>query len=178
MPLPVAHGILGVSIFLITNCENPNWQKWKYYLLSAFLAISPDFDYILNLLSVMGGGWHHGFTHSFVFAFMLAAIVCFITKERNLKTFLVYSLVISSHPILDYLFTKSHGVELFFPFSNLRFKLDLFHFIDYSWRGSTLNESLISLFKICLIELLTFIPVIFFILYLQRKFFLLAHGKN
>lgn len=169
MPLPVAHGLLGVSIFLIGDSENPKWQKWKHYLLCAFLAISPDFDYILNFFPILGGGWHHGFTHSFGFAFVLGAIICNITNERNLKHFLIYSSVISSHPVLDYLFTKSHGVELFYPFSNQRFKLDLFDFLDYSWRNSTFNESLFTLFKICFIEFLAFTPIILLILFLRRK---------
>ena len=72
MPLPVAHGLLGASIAAaLQPSESP---RWRTLCVCALLGVCPDFDYALNWLRVSGGGWHHGFTHSILFALFIGSL--------------------------------------------------------------------------------------------------------
>ena len=70
MPLPVAHGLIGASI-VAALLPLSRSRIAKPLLLGAVLGISPDLDYALNWFRISGGGWHHGFTHSIPFAFVV-----------------------------------------------------------------------------------------------------------
>jgi len=67
MPLPIAHALVGATLNNSFS-KSPQALSFKAIFLSIILALCPDFDYGLNVLRVAGGGWHHGFTHSFLFA--------------------------------------------------------------------------------------------------------------
>ena len=105
MPFPVAHSLIGagVAAALDKNSEG----RWRVLCLSALLAIAPDFDYALNWLHVGRGGWHHGFTHSIVFALFAGALTAFVCGWRSVQGFVVFSGAIVSHTLLDYLMTES-----------------------------------------------------------------------
>jgi hypothetical protein len=61
---------------------------WKLLAIGAFLGVCPDFDYILNWLRIGWGGWHHGFTHSFVFALVVGAVATVVTGWRSVRSFI------------------------------------------------------------------------------------------
>src|SRR5687767_9774796 len=108
MPLPVAHSLIGVSV--AAALANKSEVRWQILSLSALLAVCPDSDYVLNWLQVGRGGWHHGFTHSILFALFAGALTALVSGWRSVRAFIVFSAAFASHTLLDYLLTESHGV--------------------------------------------------------------------
>ena len=90
MPLPVAHGLLGAAVAAAMSHESGS-LRWKPVLTGAFLAICPDFDYALNWLRISGGGWHHGFTHSIVFAVAVGLMTTTVMGGRKLHSLVLFS---------------------------------------------------------------------------------------
>ena len=102
--------------------------------LGAICCAIPDIDVIgfrfgIPYRSTFG---HRGFTHSFLFAFLLAGFLTLVvwkwTKSRckPWTVFLFLFLCTVSHPLLDAMTDGGLGVALFSPFSDERF--------FFSWR--------------------------------------------
>lgn len=160
MPLPIGHAAAAVSVMLAVNPKETSKISWKEFLLAAFLGILPDFDYGLNMIKALGGGFHHGFTHSFFFSLLISALICVIIKKFDLRTFFLYFAVASSHAVLDYLLTESHGIALLSPFTDQRFKLEWFQIIDYTWREASFGGIILNLIRISILEFAVFAPLI------------------
>jgi membrane-bound metal-dependent hydrolase YbcI (DUF457 family) len=141
----------------------------KMLLLGALLGISPDFDYALNWLRISWGGWHHGFTHSIPFALVLGLVLIVIFKDWSVRSYLVFTLAYVSHTLLDFMFTESRGVALWWPFTNYRYKLRLPNPIEYTWRDSSLSQFLIDVLKLCLMELVIFGPILIAVLLIKHR---------
>ena len=131
MPLPVAHALIGASVVSALRPGFTLQRDWRKLAFGAFLGILPDFDYLLNLSPGLGGGWHHGFTHSIAFSFLIGLLAPAVVGPVSTRNVLTYSLTTMSHPLLDFLFTESWGVELFWPFSSQRFGGRLPGPVDY-----------------------------------------------
>src|SRR5437868_7424182 len=104
MPLPVAHGLVGASVVAALRPSSQT-RQWKPFLIGSFLSICPDFDYALNWLRISGGGWHHGFTHSIAFGFLLGLITVIALRNWNVRSLILYSSAAISHTLLDYVMT-------------------------------------------------------------------------
>lgn len=157
MPLPIAHGLIGASVVAALHPNFSIKQDWKFLLLGAALGVLPDFDYLPNAIGWVDRGVHHSFTHSIAFAF-LAGILCayFATRSAEglgLRSTLEYSLCLLSHPFLDFLFSDSHGVELFWPITTRRYALNLMPPIEYSFREYSSFSFAAELSILCLVEL-------------------------
>ena len=126
-------------------------------MVAAFLGIFPDFDYALNWLRVSGGGWHHGFTHSLVFAFLLGLTTAMLTGAKNARSVVMFSAAAASHTLLDFVMTESRGVALWWPFTDRRYKLRMPNPINYDWSNSSLWADVI---RISLVELIAFAPIL------------------
>src|ERR1043166_3839289 len=93
----------------------------------AICSIVPDFDVLGFSFGVRYGSMfgHRGFTHSILFALLLAVIVTLTlfdgNSENRLVVFGFLFLSILSHPILDALTNGGSGVGFFAPFSNTRY---------------------------------------------------------
>jgi membrane-bound metal-dependent hydrolase YbcI (DUF457 family) len=159
MPLPVAHGLLGAAVAGAIS-EQSRSLRWKPLLIGALLGICPDFDYGLNWLRVSGGGWHHGFTHSIVFAIAVGLITATVVGERKLRSVVVFGGATASHTLLDFMITESRGVALWWPFTDQRYKLRMPNPINYTWSDASLWEAVIDVLKISLTELLIFGPML------------------
>jgi len=166
MPFPVAHSLVGagVAAALDRNSE----VRWQVLCLSALLVIVPDFDYALNWLHVGRGGWHHGFTHSIVFALCAGALTAFVSGWRSVRGFVVFSGAIVSHTLLDYLMTESRGVALWWPFTDRRYKFRGTNPIDYTLSGSSFWDVAGDVIRISLLELLIFAPILLLPILLKR----------
>ena len=155
MPLPVAHGLLGASVAIALR-RSARPRSWKLVSIGSFLGIFPDFDYLLNWLRISGGGWHHGFTHSVLFALFLGLVAATVFRERKARSIIIFCAAAGSHAILDFLMTESRGVALWWPLTDQRYKLKLPNPIDYTWSNESLWGAAEDLFRISLIELMIF----------------------
>lgn len=162
MPLPVAHGLIGASV-VAALLPLSRSRIAKPLLLGAVLGISPDLDYALNWFRISGGGWHHGFTHSIPFAFVVGLLTIIVAREFKVRSFFVFTAAYASHTLLDYLITESQGVALWWPFTDHRYKLRLPNPIEYN----SLWESAMEMIKIGLTELMLFAPVLLVIVLLR-----------
>ena len=166
MPLPVAHSLIGASVAAAVDKDSA--ARWQILCLGALLGVCPDFDYVLNWLHIGSGGWHHGFTHSIVFALFLGALMTFVTGSPSVNRFIVFSAAIASHPLLDFLMTESRGVALWWPFTDSRYKLSAPNLIDYTWSSTSFWDAAVSILRISLIELIIFGPLLLLIVLLKR----------
>jgi membrane-bound metal-dependent hydrolase YbcI (DUF457 family) len=165
MPLPVAHSVIGASVAAALHQKSDAW--WKLLCLGGFLAVSPDFDYVLNWLRIGRGGWHHGFTHSIMFALVVGAVTTFVSGWRNVRAFIVFSAATASHTLLDYLMTESRGVSMWWPFTDQRYKLQAPNPIDYTWSTASFWEAAADILRISLTELLIFGPLLLIVILLR-----------
>ena len=167
MPLPIAHGLLGASVVAALRPSSEP-RTAKLLLTGALLAISPDFDYALNWLRIPYGGWHHGFTHSIPFALVMGVVMIAVFRDWKFRSYLVFTLAYVSHTLLDFMFTESRGVALWWPFTNYRYKLRLPSPIDYDWSHASLFATLIDVVKLCAAELLIFLPILFVVIWIRQ----------
>lgn len=167
MPLPIAHGLLGASVVAALRPSSEP-RTAKMLITGALLAISPDFDYILNWLRIDYGGWHHGFTHSIPFALVMGVVMIAVFREWKLRSYLVFTLAYVSHTLLDFMFTESRGVALWWPFTNYRYKLRLPSPIEYAWSRASLMATLGDVIKLCLLELLIFGPLLLAVIWIRQ----------
>ena len=142
----------------------------KLLLLGALLAISPDFDYALNWLRITWGGWHHGFTHSIPFALVLGLVLIAIFRDWHVRSYLLFTLAYVSHALLDFMFTESRGIALWWPFTNYRYKARLPGPIDYAWSDASLSAMLVDILKLCLMELVIFGPILLTVIWIRSAF--------
>ncbi len=124
----------------------------KAPLIGALCGTIPDLDVFLpydNLITYYQG--HRGFSHSFLFAFLIAPILGWIFhklfRKKNYGLTLWCKLCFCSiitHPMLDS-FT-SWGTQLFSPFSNYRVAFNSISIVDPLYTGPFLILTLIILF--------------------------------
>ncbi len=163
MPLPIAHGLLGASVVAAVLPAPVSVRYAKPLLFGAVLANTPDFDFALVFL-LNSDKWHRGFTHSIMFAVLIAMMFIAYRGRRKFREALAYGLAFASHFVLDFVTTKEGGgLELFFPFSDGRFGL--------RWFGLSEMPSKVSVFEILqnlTIEFALFASLLIFILGLRK----------
>ncbi|HYO62544.1 MAG TPA: metal-dependent hydrolase [Pyrinomonadaceae bacterium] len=162
MPLPISHGLTGASIVAALH---PDAARQRLPLLAgAFLANCADFDFALVWLTG-DKSWHRGFTHSLPFAALLTLALLLLFGLPRARAALAYGLAYASHALLDFTFAKhGGGVELFWPFSDSRTRLNLLGLSEMPSRMSPL-EILLSL----LLELLIFSALFALVRTLRRR---------
>ena len=167
MPLPIAHGLVGASVVELLRPSSQR-RSVKLLLLGALLAISPDFDYALNWLRISWGGWHHGFTHSIPFALVVGLVLIVICRDWSVRSYLLFTLAYVSHALLDFMFTESRGIALWWPFTNYRYKARFPSLIEYAWSRASLFETILDILKLCLLELVIFGPILLVVLWIRH----------
>lgn len=166
MPFPVAHALIGATAAVVLAKKSE--ARWQLLCVSALLGVCPDFDYLLNVLRVGRGGWHHGFTHSIVFALFVGAFVALVYGWRSVHGFIVFSAATVSHTLLDYLMTESRGVSLWWPFTDRRYRFRGPNPIDYTWDDSSFWHAAPDILRISLTELLLFVPILLVVILIKR----------
>ncbi len=117
------HPVVPLTLGLIASRQV---LPWRLILIGMFCAIVPDFDVIgfkfhVDYQSTFG---HRGFTHSILFAAMLAALGFLFAKPLNLKSSIAAAFIFFaslSHGLIDALTNGGLGVAFFGPFSNERY---------------------------------------------------------
>ena len=124
-----------LTAYTIGKVGNPKLSPLKLSLLLMFCAVIPDADVIMFSFgySYMHPLGHRGFTHSILFAFLLAFVVRAIFyrnvpyfSKQGVVLFFLFLLATLSHSLLDACTNGGRGVGFFIPFENSR------HF--FSWR--------------------------------------------
>jgi inner membrane protein len=123
MPSVFSHAIVATAIGKVVQ---PKQVPWWYWALGASLSAVPDLDVIgfhfgVRYGDVMG---HRGFTHSLLFAALLAGLVtlAFVGQGQIScwRLFFYLFLATASHGILDAMTNGGLGVAFFSPFTNAR----------------------------------------------------------
>jgi inner membrane protein len=124
MPSAFSHAIVATAIGKVVA---PKQTPWWYWALGAAVSAAPDLDVIgfhygIRYGDVLG---HRGFTHSLLFAALLAGLVTFaLAGQRKIpwqRIFLFLFLATASHGVLDAMTNGGLGVAFFSPFSNARY---------------------------------------------------------
>jgi hypothetical protein len=153
MPLPIAHGLIGASVVAALHPDFL-WKRDRgFLLLGAFLGVVPDLDYGLDWIGLLGQGWRHSVTHSILFGLLAGAFCARLVERANPWAMPKYISCLLSHSFLDFLYTDSQGVELFWPISSNRYALNLMPPIEYSFREHASYSMLAELLMLCLVEL-------------------------
>jgi inner membrane protein len=101
----------------------------RFWMLGAACAVFPDLDAIGYYLGVPYGSifGHRGFTHSIVFAALLASAALMFAREEQpgerRRSWLFFFLATCSHGMLDTITSGGGGVAFFAPFDNQRYRL-------------------------------------------------------
>jgi len=171
MPLPVAHGILGASIVAASRPNLSLSRDWRPILLGGALAVVPDLDILFLWALGQDGEWHRSFSHSIVFALAAGLLVSMLRNSPQLKETLVFAAATASHGLLDTLTSKNaEGVKLLWPLAH-RFKLGVFDYFDHPLdpNYTPLAEFFSEIFRVSLIELVIFTPVLLLALLINRS---------
>ena len=103
----------------------------KLWLLGIFCAILPDADVLGFKFGIAYEDFwgHRGFSHSLVFAWILATVLtftCYTNKffsKTGAALVLYFMICTASHGILDAMTTGGLGIAFFSPFDNTRYFL-------------------------------------------------------
>ena len=126
MPTPVTHAVAALAI-------GAPWYRSeipkRVWVAAALCSAIPDLDaigfrYGIHYEDFWG---HRGFTHSIVFAALLAAIVALVLHQKTgitrISLYAYVFLATASHGLLDAMTNGGLGVAFFSPFDNRRYFL-------------------------------------------------------
>lgn len=106
-----------------------NKPSWRLVITGIALSILPDADSVGFLVGIAYKSFwgHRGFSHSIVFAVLIAAIVQQLffnshsSKGERIRVFIFLFLSCISHSILDAMTTGGLGVAFLSPFDDTRY---------------------------------------------------------
>lgn len=137
MPTPVGHALGGLAVYLLG--ERRQGLGKPLATAAVATALAPDLDFALGPL--LGGNYHHYFTHSVGFLALFAAAVYLVSRYRGRprprQDALLLGAAYGSHILLDLLAKDTSppfGVELFWPLSKA-FVISPVVIFDDIWRG-------------------------------------------
>ena len=128
MPTVITHGVVG---YLGARLAGPRLPP-RLGLLAMACSMAPDLDSVAFALGIPYGHimGHRGFSHSPLFALLLALIVCLVgLRQVRLGSrgwwvcYAVLTLATASHGVLDAMTTAPYGVAFLFPLTDERFLL-------------------------------------------------------
>ncbi|MGB1283707.1 MAG: metal-dependent hydrolase [Polaribacter sp.] len=104
-------------------------QTWKLFSLAIFCSVIPDADVIGFHYGISYGDFwgHRGFSHSFLFAFLLGICVTFLfyrkefLSKKGMVFILFFFLCTASHGVLDAMTNGGYGVAFLSPFNDTRY---------------------------------------------------------
>lgn len=120
------------SSLILGKALLPPKMSWSFWGGLALGSIIPDIDILTFSWGFAYGHilGHRGFTHSLLFASLLAFIIIWVTgkeipkhSKKRWQIFLLSWLIFSTHGLLDAMTNGGLGVAFFFPFDNTRYFL-------------------------------------------------------
>ena len=149
---PITHSLSGAILSRTGFYQRLGRIATIIFIIAAMI---PDIDHFsLRLAGPLAYlKYHRGFTHSIIGSFVIAALMAGIAysikqvreKMGYLTVFALSILGIYTHIFLDLI--TSYGTQIFFPFSNKRYSLDLVFIIDFYFSAILLIPLIIMLFK-------------------------------
>ena len=102
--------------------------NYRLFILAAFLSVMPDLDVIAFKFGIpYESQWgHRGFTHSFVFSFVVAVLCALFYRQLRSQPWTVLwmsFIACASHAALDAMTNGGLGVAFFWPFDLERYFL-------------------------------------------------------
>ncbi|MGH1385624.1 metal-dependent hydrolase [Kordia sp.] len=119
-----------LAAYTIRKVANVKLNPVKLSLLAIFCAVIPDADVIMFNFGYpyMHPLGHRGFTHSILFAFILAFLIRAIFYRKvtyfsklGIILFVIFLVSTLSHSLLDACTNGGKGVGFFIPFENSRY---------------------------------------------------------
>jgi membrane-bound metal-dependent hydrolase YbcI (DUF457 family) len=169
MCTPIGHGL---AAWALTAKGSRSMRLRPIFWLPAMWALSvlPDFDFIPGLLKGHPNIYHHGWTHSIVFCFVMAglaaAVLALAKAENAVKLGGLVFLALISHIVLD-CFSRDqappYGLQVLWPFSRKYFLSPFTPFLDVN-KGIDNGTFLLRLFtlhnvKTVFVEILILGPI-------------------
>lgn len=168
MSLPLAHALTGASLAAAGWPVTTPAGLRRGLLVGAMLGACPDIDYALGQAQLLGWGWHHGVTHSVLFAVIVGVAASLVFGARGWRGALACVAAVLSHPLLDYMTTYSSGLLLWWPLTDQRFKLGHPAWSYYWFAGDSQGWAAIA--KVAIVEVIVFVPGFALALrYLRRR---------
>ncbi len=133
MPTPLAHS--GFALALAFAAAPGKMPAPRTTLALIFLANAADLDFVPGILTGQPVAYHHGVSHSFLFAAIMTAMVARLAPEPG-KLWRWATLAACSHPLLDWVTGEpgadvaKYGVALLWP-SPVRYMSDTHVFGAY-----------------------------------------------
>jgi inner membrane protein len=114
-----AHIAVPAVLYAVCKCRSVNV---RLFLLTTLLAVLPDADVLAFEFDIpYQSQWgHRGFTHSLVFAAVIALFCCAFYRQlrsTRLTVFWFCFIACASHGLLDALTNGGFGVAFYWPFS-------------------------------------------------------------
>ena len=168
MPSPVAHSIIGFTLFRVSARPNEPFD-WRKLALCLFAANAPDLDFIPGLLSGQPDHFHHGASHSIALAVLFAILFGVFSHIMKIDSVQWTSPVLLglylSHLVLDCFSIDTaapYGMPLFWPVSHTYYNAAI-EFLPDIRRTNSSSDFFASLFSahnlrsVC-VEFLLFVP--------------------
>lgn len=157
MPTPIGHGLLGAAVLAAFPLKRKALPNWRACVLGALLGAAPDLDCLLGFLPFApfaGRNWHHDFTHSLGFACLCGALLALFVRGGGtmMRAALLFNAAMATHPLLDFLFTDSMGVELFWPFAHQYVRLEVPSPTAFAWNRASPLGHLVDLAQVAMLD--------------------------
>jgi membrane-bound metal-dependent hydrolase YbcI (DUF457 family) len=141
MPSPVAHGLAGLSVHLLTARNRVDLASMPHAAVAVAAAVAPDLDLLLRFID--GRNHHQAESHSIGAALIVGVVVALVARvagsRRAVRFGIVAAAAWGSHLLLDYLGRDTHppiGLPILWPFADGYFKFPWPLFLDI---GRTLS---------------------------------------
>jgi len=164
LPSPLAHGLVGLSVHLLTARDAAERHAAGRALVLAGAACAPDLDLLFKLVD--GRNHHNNETHSIGAALVAGAVVLAVARWRARPRAAPFALAVAgawgSHLLLDWLNRDTHppiGLMALWPFAggHYKFAWPLFLDIGRGFDAATLANNLLAVGW----ELTVLVPLVF-----------------
>ncbi|MCA9734707.1 MAG: metal-dependent hydrolase [Deferribacteres bacterium] len=179
MPLPVAHGMAGISIYFWGHEIRFFKSRFITVLFFAFVACLPDADFLPGWLQGNPNLYHPIWSHSLGAALVVAGLFAWLFARRNghfKQYFVIFFSLYYSHIILDFFNNDTRepfGIMAFWPFNSTYFlsPWPLFDSVQKSSDSNTFIASVLSgpNFIAATKEFFIMLPFVLYPIFLKRK---------
>mgnify|MGYP001261621168 CR=1 FL=1 len=117
---PVAHTLVGLSIYTIATPREDLFKNWKIIFFIIFLTVLPDFDFLIMMVTKNLSD-HRTYTHSLLFSVVAGYLFYKIAQAKYPSfrvTFWLSFALIFSHAVVDAFVADGFhpgNVVLFYP---------------------------------------------------------------